>query len=193
MVSELKETIVYDDIIPVELQDEFENTLMNYPNWRFIRDMSYSNNEAFPSYGFNMMFKHPSFGVTSPLYEKISVPIANAILEKKLIEFEDIHFNRSFLQLPLADKFIKPHNGIHLDLPQDHYACVYYVNDSDGDTILYEQTRYNTLPSSQNVPTVEHKRVTPKKGRVVIFDGARYHCSSQPRDRHRCIINFDFV
>lgn len=193
MVSELKDTIVVDDLLPLELQNEIEHTLMNYPNWRFIEDMSYTNNTKTPSYGFNMLFKHPDQGIISPLYERISVPVANAILERKLIEFDDIHFNRAFLQLPLDSKFIKEHNGIHLDLPQDHYACVYYVNNSDGDTILYEQTRYNTAPGSQRVETVEHKRVTPKKGRIVIFDGARYHCSSQPRNGYRCIINFDFI
>ena len=156
--------------------------------------MSYANYDMeYPSYGFNMMFKHPEHGIVSPLYERLSVPIANAILKKRLIRFEDINFNRAFLQLPLAEKFLKENNGIHIDLPEDHYACVYYVNDSDGDTIVYEQTRYNTECGSQNVPLTEHKRVTPKKGRLVIFDGARFHCSSQPKNAYRCIINFDFI
>ena len=191
-MAKLKQTIVIDDIIPVDLQDRFHETLINYPSWRFVKDMSYANYDMeFPSYGFNMMFKHPDHGIVSPLYEAISVPIANAIAER--INFKDIHFNRAFLQLPLEQRFVKEHNGIHLDLPEDHYACVYYVNDSDGDTIVYEQTRHNTECGSQNVELTEHKRVTPKKGRVVIFDGARFHCSSQPRNSYRCIINFDLI
>ena len=123
----------------------------------------------------------------------VSVPIINSLIEKTKIEIKDIYFNRAFLQLPLDEKFVKEHNGLHIDLPQDHIACVYYVNDSDGDTILYEQTRYNTKAGSKNVELVEHMRVTPKKGRLVMFDGARYHCSSQPRDSYRCIINFDLI
>lgn len=191
-MAKLKQTIVIDDIIPVDLQDKFHETLINYPMWRFVKDMSYANYDLeFPSYGFNMMIKHPDHGIVSPLYEAISVPIANAIAER--INFKDIYFNRAFLQLPLEQRFVKEHNGIHLDLPEDHYACVYYVNDSDGDTIVYEQTRHNTECGSQNVELTEHKRVTPKKGRVVIFDGARFHCSTQPKNSYRCIINFDLI
>lgn len=194
MDYELKQTVVIDDVIPEELQNEFHDKLMNYPEWRFIKDMSYNvTNSQFPSYGFNMMFKHPEIGVVSNLYEEISVPIINALVEKQRLQIEDIYYNRAFLQLPLAVKFTKEHNGVHLDLPQDHYACVYYVNDSDGDTIVYEQNRYNTIAGSNNVELTEHVRVTPKKGRIVMFDGARYHCSSQPRNSYRCIINFDLI
>ena len=194
MAGKLKETIVIDDIIPENLQDEFHNILINYPMWRFAKDMSYANYDMeFPSYGFNMMFKHPEHGIVSPLYEAISVPIINALYKQARPRYSDIHFNRAFLQLPLEERFVKEHNGIHIDLPEDHYACVYYVNDSDGDTIVYEQTRYNTECGSQNVELTEHKRVTPKKGRLVMFDGARFHCSSQPRNGYRCIINFDLI
>jgi hypothetical protein len=195
MDYKLKETVVIDDIVPLDFQNKIEETLMNYPNWRFVKDMSYANYDMeYPSYGFNMMFKHPDHpNQVSPLYESLSVPIINALIEKTKIKIENIHFNRAFLQLPLADNFVKERNGIHLDLPVDHYACIYYVNDSDGDTILYEQTRYNTECGSQNVSTEEHKRVTPKKGRVVLFDGARFHCSTQPRNIYRCIINFDLI
>lgn len=194
MDLQLKETIVIDDIIPSELQNKFHDTVMKYPSWTFVDDMSYSSSKLkYPSYGFNMLFKHPEHGILSDLYEIISVPIINHALEKTKIKIEDIYFNRAFLQMPLDKKFIKEHNGIHIDIPQPHYACVYYLNDTDGDTIIYEQTMINTPFGSQNVELKEHKRVTPKKGRFVIFDGSRYHCSSQPTENYRCIINFDLI
>jgi hypothetical protein len=34
-------------------------------------------------------------------------------------------------------------------------------------------------------------RVTPKQGRAVIFDGKYYHTARQPKDKLRCIINFN--
>ena len=119
--------------------------------------------------------------------------IANALIERSGIEVKDIFFNRAFLQVPLADPFIKDHNGVHVDIAQPHYAAVYYMNDSDGDTLLYEQNVYNTPFGSKNNVLVEHKRVSPKKGRIVLFDGARYHCSTQPRENYRCIINFVLI
>ena len=192
-MDKLKETIIIDDIIPADKQDEFHNLVMK-GNWTFVDDMTYPNvPQKYPTYGFNQMFKHPSLGVVSPLYEAVSVPIANALIEKTKIEVKDLFYNRAFLQVPLENKFVMNHNGIHIDIPEPHYACVYYMNDVDGDTIIYEQTYHNVPFGSLGVKTVEHKRVTPKKGRIVMFDGTRYHCSSQPREKYRCIINFDLV
>lgn len=191
MDYELAETQVFDDIIPPELQDKFHDMVMNSPSWSFVKDMSYSNGSlTHPSFGFNMMFKHPQMGVTSPLYEAVAVPIANALLEKTGIEIKDIYANRAFLQVPLAARFVRQNNGVHLDTDLPHYACVYYFNTTDGDTIVYEQNIHNTVAGSQNVELTEHARVSPKKGRLVMFDGARYHCSSQPKDFYRCILNF---
>ncbi|MGZ4849790.1 MAG: hypothetical protein ACXV2C_00190 [Candidatus Bathyarchaeia archaeon] len=165
---------------------------MSHPNWAFIKDMTYAG-DTMPAYGFSMLFKHPQFGIMSPFYEMIAVPLANAILEKTDVKFTNIHFTRAFLQVPLANQFAKKNNGVHVDLEEDHYACVYYLCDTDGDTIIYEQTKFDTPFGSQHVNLVEHKRVSPKKGRLVIFDGARYHCSSQPRNSYRCIINMDLI
>ena len=38
----------------------------------------------------------------------------------------------------------------------------------------------------------EQKRVTPKQGRVVLFDGSFYHTAEQCRvNNRRCIVNYD--
>lgn len=187
----MKETVVIDDVVDLEFQDKILNTVLS-GNWKFIKDMSY-NESVYPSYGLNQTFKHPEHGVMSPLYETLCVPIINNVIEKIKLKVDDIAFTRSFLQLPLNEKYLKEHNGIHIDLPIPHYACVYYCNDSDGETIIYEQTAKDTPCGSINVNLTEHKRIKPKKGRIVLFDGYRYHCSSQPTNNFRCIINFDLV
>jgi hypothetical protein len=189
----LKETIVIDDIVPELYQERYHDIVLNTNQWLFIRDMEYNQvSNKFPSYGFNMVFKHPELGVVSELYEQICVPIIEFVKHKTQLGIEDIIYTRAFLQVPLEKTFVKPNNGIHVDLPTDHYACVYYLNDSDGDTVLYEQTRYNTQYGS-NVKLKEHKRVKPKRGRLVMFDGARFHCSTQPKNKYRAIINFDLL
>ena len=187
----MKETIVIDNVIDEQKQIDFHNAILS-GSWKFINDMSYDNSGN-PSYGFNQTFKHPKYGIISNLYELICVPIINELIEKVKIDIKDIYFTRSFLQLPLRDKYIKEHNGVHVDLPIDHYACVYYCNDSDGDTIIYEQSTEDTPLGSNDVNLVEHMRVSPKRGRLVMFDGKRYHCSSQPKENLRCIINFNLV
>lgn len=190
----LKDTVIIDDVIPPALQVEIEEYLMSQPVWRFIEDMSYSRmRQPYPSYGFSCLIKHPEHGMLQEdIYNKVSLPIVDALLKKVDIPEKIIYFNRAFLQVPLNNKFVKGNNGIHVDLPQDHYACVYYVTDSDGDTIVYEQSNKDTQYGS-TVEVKEHKRVTPKRGRIVLFDGARFHCSSQPQHKYRCIINFDLL
>ena len=38
-----------------------------------------------------------------------------------------------------------------------------------------------------------YKSVTPKKGRVVIFNGLRYHCSTRPSKGYRTVINYNVI
>jgi hypothetical protein len=67
---------------------------------------------------------------------------------------------------------------------------LYYVNDSDGDTFLFNRTKKDgPIPKDSELEIL--KRVSPKKGRVVLFDGSRYHSSSGPSKDVRCIINFN--
>lgn len=80
------------------------------------------------------------------------------------------------------------HNYIHHDT--DEGGCLsllYYVNDSDGDTFIFnEKIKNGVIPSVLTL----NKRITPKKNRLVVFDSSRYHASSNPRfSRERIVIN----
>ena len=94
---------------------------------------------------------------------------------------------RSFLQFPLN---LKEHtvDTPHIDLENwRHFVVLYYVCDSDGDTIIYNERQKN----AEGKYTIR-KRVTPKQGRCVIFDGGLYHTACQPINSGiRCIVNYD--
>lgn len=182
------ETKVYDDVIDEHLQNIIEIEMMR-ADWTFLKDVSGATNSEYPSYGFVHVMKHPDHGIITEKYATVATRIFDNINNKLKYNFKEIYYTRSFLQLPLAKEYMKPHNGIHVDVPIPHIACVYYVNDSDGDTIIYENT-YGTDTKAELIP---HTKVTPKKGRMVFFDGYRYHCSSQPSRNHRCIVNFDLL
>ena len=62
----------------------------------------------------------------------------------------------------------------------------YYVSDSDGDTIIY-----NEKEKSKSYTIKE--RVSPKQGRVVLFDGALFHTDEEPKEGRRCIVRYDLV
>jgi hypothetical protein len=185
------ETLVVDDIVDMRMQRYLHVNIMETAQWKFLNDVSGSENQTYPSHGFVHLMKHPQLPLGVGLY-----PLMKDLMEtmEKTIGIpvnDDTNYhNRVFLQLPLANSYKKEHNGVHVDLPSDkpHIACVYYVNGSDGDTIIYENTIGGDITN-----LVEHKRVTPKRGRMVFFDGSRYHCSSQPTINYRCIINFDIL
>jgi hypothetical protein len=69
-------------------------------------------------------------------------------------------------------------HGYHLDFNQSNIATVYYVNDSDGDTIIKET----------------QKRIKPKSNRLVIFDGNTLHTGCSPKQhKNRILINSNYV
>ena len=68
----------------------------------------------------------------------------------------------------------------HVDSDEAHYVLIYYVNDCDGDTILFNKNKKI------------FKRISPKKGRVLFFKGDTIHAGGHPVDSsNRCIINFN--
>ena len=82
------------------------------------------------------------------------------------------------------------HNA-HVDMDFDHKVLLYYVNDSDGDTILYNEVfeEYEEVRKNFTV----NKTFTPTKGNALVFNGLTYHSSSKPtKNSKRIIINIDF-
>ena len=79
----------------------------------------------------------------------------------------------------------------HLDRFTPHLVFLYYVCDSDGDTIIYDYKteKEGDVPFFEDVK--ELKRITPKQGRVVIFDGMYWHTAEQPNHNLRCVVNYD--
>jgi hypothetical protein len=73
------------------------------------------------------------------------------------------------------------HYAPHTDLPFDHLVVLYYVNDADGDTVFFNEK--NEIIKS----------VSPKRGRVVAFDGRILHGGGIPKAGPRCAINFDIL
>jgi hypothetical protein len=80
------------------------------------------------------------------------------------------------------------YNQPHVDVyKSDSETLLYYVEDSDGDTVLFNQGKYD--PGS----LTEAHRVSPKQGRAVLFDSSKYHASSPPIfNKTRIVINYVF-
>lgn len=78
----------------------------------------------------------------------------------------------------------------HVDNDEKHFVVIYYVNDSDGDTVIYNQ-KYSGKVYNQSELTV-FKTINPKAGSIVIFDGSMYHTNYAPqKNNFRCVINMN--
>jgi len=100
------------------------------------------------------------------------------VIPNTLGETGNMLLARSFLQLPVSTTRL--HNNIHIDYETPHTVCLYYVNDTDGDTFIFANDKKTIT-----------QRISPKKNRCVVFDGLTYHASSAPTKDKRAIINFD--
>tara|TARA_R110000803_G_C11793707_1_gene298398 strand:+ start:21 stop:572 length:552 start_codon:yes stop_codon:yes gene_type:complete len=173
---------VYDDIIHPKLANQIEDLLLNNPplnvKYTYITNITGSGdkvNKYLP--GFQYEFLNPVHNFYEPTQYFLS-QILYKLSNHLNFQIKQILKGRSFLQTP---SITSQKNSIHIDLDLPHWVCLYYVTDSDGDTILFDDNNNET------------KRVTPKKGRIIFFDGSIKHCSSSPSKTHRSIINFDFI
>jgi hypothetical protein len=70
------------------------------------------------------------------------------------------------------------HNQPHVDFPEsetvDHFTCLYYINDSDGPTVVFNEKEKSKLY------TVKYQ-CHPEKNKLFVFDGKHYHASSCPK------------
>lgn len=189
--------IILDEVIKSETQTEIKKILLSdsfpwyYKNENTVADEK-NNNPCVSHFFINN-------GVVNSYYSNIINLLVTDSYEKLpskiLKKFSYISFARSFLQFPLHTNFCNVRvDPLHVDCNFEHYVLLYYVIDSDGDTII-TKTKYNKN-KQVSLKLEDHQeahRITPKQGRVVLFDGSYYHTAEQPFSNVRCIINIDLV
>lgn len=76
----------------------------------------------------------------------------------------------------------------HSDYTDASESVIYYVNDSDGDTFIF-----NEKPNIDLREISIKTRVSPIKGRLILFNSSYLHASSSPIiNRERIVINLVF-
>ena len=82
----------------------------------------------------------------------------------------------------------------HTDFNVPNIASVFYVNESDGDTIFYN-IKPGDVPKDKDLKNLkEYDRVTPKANRLVIFDGDLLHTGCSPtKHKNRILINSNYI
>ena len=188
--------LVIDDFIDKEYQEDIKNVLLGAEEWddlvfpwHYIDDVTAAfedDNQGRP--GLSHVYVEYNDDKTSDIvsdFHDLFIPMLELACETLEVPSARIVQGRSFMQFPLnlqSDEDDTPH--IDLDEGHRHVVVLYYVKDSDGDTIIYNE---RTLSYTYT----EKQRVTPKQGRVVIFDGGLYHTAQQCSKTPRCIVNYN--
>ena len=191
-----KEIYVIDNFIDAEYQKDIRNVLIgqfqyrekDFP-WYYIEDITAAGDTGNQSRR-ALAHEYVSYVDGEKIGEKLSIfhhlflPMLKDVCRRMNIKNINVLQGRSFLQFPLLlkDRSVDtPHIDIY---NKEHLVVLYYVCDSDGDTIIYnEREELETYTIKQ--------KVTPKQGRMVLFDGSLYHTAEQPLNNVRCVVNYN--
>ena len=179
---------VFKNIIPKPYQDRIETIMSDVSfKWGMLEDVTYGSDSSmrnkFPnatgSIGFAHLFADRATGISSENLD-FMLPLLLHISETNAFDLVRI---KGGLLLPKPSYNMGSHNMPHIDFDEDGITtALYYVNDSDGDTVFFDDT-YNIV-----------KRIKPEKGTVIIFDNRTLHASTNPSiSPKRMVINFNYV
>jgi hypothetical protein len=176
---------VIDNFLTKSYHRELLELLNNYNfPWYYNSNISYeSNNNSNRLYesGFSHIFwDNRSGGQRDSSYSWFWKPALHKIMEV---------VNNKFIVRSRGDM-----TDPHIDFSFPNISTVYYVNDSDGDTIFYKEKakQHHDIKLLSKLNEVE--RVSPKANRLVVFEGDTVHTGSSPnKHKNRIIINSNFA
>jgi len=187
---------VYDNALPIALADKLENiSSSNNFGWFLIRDIyknNLSNNDIIMDKNTvnTIQLNHQVYdingGITSNIFDLCELAINIICQNLKLnIVITKIRLNMLFNHKDiLKNKYNTPH--VDNKLNKDNYTLIYYINDSDGDTIIFNEHYSEVKTNKLSI----YKKITPKKNKAVIFNSSYFHASTNPSNfENRIIMN----
>ena len=175
--------------IKKKLADEIEKLLTsdNF-GWYYNHTTAYEEKKLSDTFQFTHKFYDEIYNAASYYYQNALELFQSINIKYK--KFLRIKANFTVPSLNLGTK----HQLIHRDIENEHITnkkyptykqrlstFLYYVNDSDGDTIFYDDNKK------------EIKKFKPKKGTGLIFKSNILHAGSNPvKYDKRIVINYNF-
>lgn len=175
---------VLENFLPQELQDELEEKLCHHKFPWYWRPSStygiYEEGKESKDYQFVHIMYHENtvyseaFELAREILFKFELHTGNTI--------KDVVRIKANLTTPMALTDAELDDAIHIDQPEDgkkYVSIVYYVMDSDGDTILCDEDKKHIGWKA------------PKKGTAIYFPSNQWHRHTPPkRHKRRVVINF---
>lgn len=146
--------------------------------WTFLPDISYGQTDGRNKPGLSYTYFLEN-SIQTPEYELIK-PMIFESFDKFELNFSLDYIYRCRCRLTIDRPEMSRNDLIdtpHIDYSFKHLVLLYYVNNTDGDTIFFDENK-NII-----------KTISPKRGRCILFDGSILHASSTPTLSPRVVIN----
>ena len=199
-----KDIVVIDNIVSTEKADAWEKHVTNNNfAWYLLRDIDPSkilgksnHRTAYDNNTINTaQFTHDLYNENDD--GSYQYQYAKELIDECCKKFEIVpyYFRLKFNLLTnnylmTKDKYNTP----HIDNKYvNSYSMIYYVNDSDGDTIIFNETCNDETMTRPDKLTIK-QRIEPKKNRAVLFRGNYFHTSSNPMNNEtRIVLNVNLA
>ena len=178
---------IFDDIIPEYFQDFICNFITgktegnSYP-LHYMDNLTFGGDSTTHGYEVGFGSNFFSGGRIMHIGGPLLTPLFLFLNSQKLILRELIH-GKVFLQIPNTCLDHPQEYKLHKDQHYDHLVMLYYATDTDGDTYFYNDKEGKDIIT----------QVSPKKGRIVFFDGNIWHSGSNTTKDLRIVLNYNFL
>jgi|APSaa5957512535_1039671.scaffolds.fasta_scaffold19499_5 hypothetical protein len=179
---------IYDDFLDEEYYDEIKNLILNSNmSWHYLNNISGDESKGFVGTGRQFGFFHNINyydNISSPYY-KLLYPFLTKVNE--VANSDGNIKTRLDLVTNTGEELL---HGTHVDFEDmagRNVTSVFYIGDSDGDTIVYNQRKqyeHEEIPKELSIKS----KVTPKANRLVLFSGDYYHTGQSPTNNNRRVI-----
>jgi len=190
---------VYRNKVSESTLQEFESSVTQNPDmpWYYIPTSAYGDTSTAPPVD-QGSFTHAAFDTEiggSPLAGLCMKALEEAAADVAGIQEYRVTRIRLGMHTWGLSRVI---NDPHVDADREHMVGLLYLNDSDGDTVIYNETfdPLGTISSREQYDSITSftklASITPKKGTFLFFNGKHYHSSSTPTAHaNRVVVNFN--
>ena len=173
---------IIDDFLEAEYFAILYNhiTSTQFP-WYYQDNISLPSpdNTTYNKFGFDHLIYEEGMSIKD--IDKIVLPLLNQIMSN----VEHSKLIRCRLDMTINRNNTNPLEA-HVDFNIPHITTIFYLMNSDGNTILYNE-EHNGVEKTNDDLTI-HQEIEPKANRLLIFDGLTWHTGHTPCYNNRRIL-----
>ena len=186
---------IFDNFLPENTYQKIKDRICSPSHpWYFQNSItSIANKEpSINKFGFNFCIKayNDDFGLRDIEVKKtFDVLIDLYLKQKKVLKKARIVRTRMDMTVYSNESILyEP----HVDINEPNLTSIFYVNDSDGNTVIYNQKWNPEQGINQELTVMEE--IEPVGNRLICFDGLHIHTGHNPmKHSNRILINTNFA